>query len=103
MWARAGAMSASRSSASMVVPQKQSNLRTPGLTDRAFHLELDEAVELDCVLHRELLRDGLDEAAHDHRRGLRLRDAAALQIEQLLVADARDGCLVSHLDVVLVD
>src|SRR3954467_3692190 len=43
--------------------------RSRGLSasaDRPFHLELDEAVELEGVLHGELLRDRLDEAAHDH-------------------------------------
>src|SRR5699024_2265672 len=37
-----------------------------GLTDRTFHLQFNEAVELEGVLHRELLGDGLDEAADDH-------------------------------------
>src|SRR5438128_1949586 len=32
------------------------------LANRAFHLQLDQAVHLDRVLHRELLRDRLDEA-----------------------------------------
>src|SRR5882672_1790509 len=40
------------------------------LTNRSLHLELDQAVHLDCVLERELLRDRLHEAADDHRRGL---------------------------------
>src|SRR6478752_2259976 len=42
------------------------------LANRALHLQLDEAVHLDRVLHRKLLRDGLDEAVHDHLRGLLL-------------------------------
>ena len=33
-----------------------------GLADRAFHLELDQAVQLDRVLQRQLLGDRLDEA-----------------------------------------
>src|SRR5581483_226078 len=54
-----------------------------GLANRAFHLELDQAVHLDGVLERELLRDRLDEARHDHRRGLRLGEAARHQVEEL--------------------
>src|SRR5438552_11827073 len=100
MCSRTGATIASMSAASMVVlqpRQMQSNFRMgPGLADRAFHLELDETVELDGVLHRKLLGDRLDEPANDHRRRLGLRNAAALQIEELLVADARDGRFVSH-------
>src|SRR6266481_5902667 len=51
------------------------------LANRAFHLELDQAVHLDGVLERKLLRDRLDEARDDHRRGLRLRQAARHQVE----------------------
>src|SRR3972149_388822 len=36
------------------------------LADRTLHLQLDEAVELDGVLHRQLLDDRLDQAADDH-------------------------------------
>jgi hypothetical protein len=39
------------------------------LPDRAFHLELDEPVELHGVLHRELPGDRLDEAVDDHGGG----------------------------------
>ena len=35
------------------------------LADRAFHLEFDQAVHLDGVLHRELLDDRLDESVDD--------------------------------------
>src|SRR5439155_11993090 len=62
---------------------------------RAFHVELDEAGELDGVLHRQRLRDGLDEAVHDHGGCLLLRKAAAHQIEDLLVTDLRDRGLVA--------
>ena len=47
-----------------------------GLADGVDHLELDQAVQLDGVLHRQLLRDRLDEAVHDHRGRLLLGEAA---------------------------
>src|SRR5438128_2207238 len=59
----------------------------PGLADRALHLELDQAIQLDGVLHRQLLRHRLDEAVDDHRRGLVLGEAARLHVEELLVGD----------------
>src|SRR5215212_7194298 len=69
----------------------------------ALHLELDEAVHLDRVLHRQLLDDRLDEAVDDQLAGLVLRDAAAHQVEELLLADLRDRGLVADVDVVLAD
>src|SRR5690242_9478205 len=42
-----------------------------GLSANAsLHLQLDEPVELERVLHRQFARDRLDEAAHDHRHRL---------------------------------
>ena len=49
--------------------------RPPRSPERALHLELDEAVELDGVLHRELLREHLEEALDDQVLGLVLRRA----------------------------
>ena len=43
---------------------------------RLQHIELDETVHLDRVLHRKLLDDGLDETGHDHRGGLVLGKTA---------------------------
>src|ERR1017187_1155336 len=59
----------------------------------ADHLQLDQAVELDRVLHRQLLGDRLDEAVDDHRRGLILGEAARAHVEELVVGDAPDGGL----------
>src|SRR3954452_17247366 len=73
------------------------------LADRTCHLELDEPVELQRVLHRQLARDRLDEAAHDHRHRLVLGHAAAHQVEQLVLGDLADCGLVAHLHVVLAD
>src|SRR5215218_10953910 len=69
----------------------------------ALHLELDEAVHLDRVLHRQLLDDRLDEAVDDQLAGLILGDAAAHQVEELLLADLGDRGLVTDVHVVLAD
>src|SRR5919201_1024784 len=74
-----------------------------GSADAAFHLELDEAVHLDRVLHRELLDDRLDEAVDDELARLVLGDAVGHEVEELLLADLRDGRLVADVDVVLAD
>src|SRR5262249_41240852 len=42
------------------------------LPNRALHLQLDQAVHLDRVLHRQLLDDRLDEAVDDQLAGLLL-------------------------------
>src|SRR3954447_17773344 len=73
------------------------------LANRALHLELDQAVHLDRVLHRQLLDDRLDEAVHDQLAGLLLVDAVRHEVEELLVADLRDGGLVADVHVVLAD
>src|SRR5262249_31774616 len=71
--------------------------------DRALHLELDQAVELDRVLERKLLGERLDEAVDDHRLGLGAGDAAAHQIEELLVAHLAHRRLVAEGHVLGVD
>src|SRR4051794_10657108 len=73
------------------------------LANRALHLQLDQPVHLDRVLHRELLHDRLDEAVHDQLAGLLLGDAVRHQVVELLVAYLRDGGLVAHVHVVLAD
>src|SRR3954464_15277929 len=47
------------------------------LPHRPLHLELDELVHLDGVLHRQLLDERLDEPADDHGPPLALRDTPA--------------------------
>src|SRR3954466_14581116 len=73
------------------------------LANGALHLELDEAVHLDRVLHRQLLDDRLDEAVHDQLGGLLLVDAVRHQVEELLLADLRNRGLVADVDVFLAD
>src|SRR5690606_13585553 len=64
--------------------------------DAPLHLQLDQSVQLHRVLQRQLLRHGLDEPAHHHRRGLLFRQTPAHQVEELLLADLRDRRLVPH-------
>ena len=40
------------------------------LTHRAFHLQLDEPIHFNGVLHRQLLDERLDKTVDDHRAGL---------------------------------
>ena len=70
------------------------------LADRPFHFELDEAVQLDRVLHRQLLGEGFDEALDYHIGRLVLAQAPAHQIKQLVLAYLRHCRLVLHHDVV---
>src|SRR5260370_22412931 len=69
----------------------------------ARHLKLDQAVQLNRVLHREFLGDRLNEAVDDQRVGLRLIETTAHQVEELVVTDLGDGCLVADLGLVLFD
>src|SRR3954466_15350697 len=80
-----------------------SSSRQAGSANGAFHLQLDQAVHLDRVLHRELLDDRLDEAVDDELAGLLLGDAVRHEVEELLLADLRHSRLVADVDVVLAD
>src|SRR5258708_14297873 len=87
----------------LMPPRPQSSCPLFRLTDGTGHLELDQTVQLNGVLEWQLLGDWLDKAAHDHRVGFALAQAAAHQIEELLLADLRDGRLVPHLDILFLD
>src|SRR5690606_13439202 len=69
----------------------------------ALHLQLDQSVQLDGLLQRQLPRDRLDEPAHHHRRRLLLGQPPAHQVEELLLADLRDRRLVPHVRRALLD
>src|SRR5215210_3087270 len=73
------------------------------LPDRALHLQLDQSVQLDRVLERQFLGDGLDEAVDDHGHGLLFGEPATHEVEELVLADLRDGCLVLRVDLLLLD
>src|SRR5215208_3459050 len=76
------------------------------LTDAVLKLHAEQALGLDGELHRQLAEHVLAEAVDDERDGVLLRDAALLEVEELLLADARGRRLVldargvvHHLDV----
>src|SRR5881227_2492435 len=64
------------------------------LPDRAFHLQLDQALELDAVFHRELPHEIVDEAVHTQAHCLRFGEAALLHVENLFRADLADAGFV---------
>ena len=73
------------------------------LADRALHLQFDQAVEFDGVLHREFPDDRLDKTCDDHCGCLLLGEATAHEIEELVVTDLGHGGLVPDLGVGLFD
>src|SRR6266487_4679087 len=81
----------------------ESRRSPPRLPDRPFHLERDQAVELERVLHGKFLGDRLDEAAHDHGGRLGLGQPPRPEVEELVVTDLGDGRLVTEGDVLLLD
>ena len=82
-----------------------SDLRIPisALTYAAFHLQLDQAIHFDRVLHWKLFHQRLDEAVNDHRAGLGLGKPATHQVEQLLFTDAANTGLVAHRNILFAD
>lgn len=52
--------------------QRYSRCTGSALTDGAFHLHLHEPVQLDRVLHRQLLYEEVEKAVDDHRDGVGL-------------------------------
>src|SRR6266700_7721636 len=73
------------------------------LTNTAGHFQLDQAVQLNRVLHWELFGDRLDEAVDNQRVGFRLIQTTTHQVEELLITDLRDSRLVAHLGLILFD
>src|SRR2546421_11031027 len=78
-------------------------IRSVRLAHTAGHLQLDQAVQLNRVLHREFLGDRLDEAVDDQRVGLGLIRPTAHQVGELVVTDLRDGRFVADFGLVLFD
>src|SRR5437773_1816735 len=60
------------------------------LANGALHLQGDQPIHFDGVVHRQRLDDRLDEAVHDHRGAFGLGETAAHEVEELLLADLRD-------------
>jgi hypothetical protein len=69
-------------------------LSRPVYSTRAFHLELDQPVQLDRVLHRQLLHDRLHEAVDDHLRGASSSMPRLMQVEELVLAELETVGLV---------
>src|SRR5438046_4826898 len=66
------------------------------LSDRTFHLKLDQALELDAVFHREVADEIVHEPVDAQAHGLRFAQAALLHVENLLGAHLADTCFVLH-------
>src|SRR4051794_7231402 len=99
--ARSKSLSSVNSQPALPLKVGSSSSCQAGSANGAFHLELDQPVHLDRVLHRELLDDRLDEAVDDQLAGLLLRQPVGHQVEELLVADLGHRRLVADVDVVL--
>src|SRR3954462_13111944 len=55
------------------------------LSHRTFERDRDQLLGLDREFHRQLLQHVLDEAVDDQGRGLLVRQAALLAVEQLVL------------------
>ena len=70
------------------------NLFGRKLSDRAFHLQLDQPLELDAVFHRELADEIVDETVDAQAHCLGLGETALLHVENLLGANLADAGFV---------
>src|SRR5690606_18814432 len=77
--------------------------RVQRLSYGALHLQLDATVELDRVLHGQLLGKGLKKPLHDEHRRLFFAETAAAQVKELLLGNLAHRGLVLHGDVVFQD
>ena len=68
--------------------------RWVGLTDGAFHFEVDEAFEFHAVFHGEFADKIVDKAVDREAHGLAFGEAALLHVENLFFADLADGGLM---------
>src|SRR6266705_6032738 len=69
---------------------------TGWLPDRAFHLQLDQPLELYAVFHRELAHEIVDEPVHAQAHRLRLAQAALLHVKNLFRAHLANAGFVLH-------
>src|SRR5829696_5990847 len=65
-----------------------------GLAHTAFETDPQQLLGFHRELHRQLLKDFLAEAVHDHRDGVLGVEPALLAVEDLVLADFRSGRLV---------
>src|SRR5262249_17124218 len=73
------------------------------LADGTFHLQSQQAIQFDRILHRQLFGERLEEAVDDHRLAFGLGQPAALQVEQLLIRDLADGRFVADVHTLFID
>src|SRR5436190_21332096 len=66
------------------------------LSDRAFHLELDQSFQFDRVFHRKLTNEIVNEAVYAQAHRLRLGQTTLLHVEDLFGADLADAGFVLH-------
>src|SRR2546429_6054225 len=72
----------------------RNNSQDRQLSDRAFHLQLDQAFELDAVFHGELADEIVDESVYAQAHSLRFAQTALLHVEDLFGADLADAGFV---------
>src|SRR5205814_4619454 len=66
------------------------------LSDRALHLELDQAFQFNRIFHRKLADEVVDKAVYAQAHRLRFGQAALLHVENLFRADLTDTGLMLH-------
>src|ERR1700687_890276 len=66
------------------------------LSDRAFHLELDQSFQFDRVFHRKLTNEVVNKAVHAQAHRLRFGQTALLHVKDLFGADLADARFVLH-------
>src|SRR5579863_8793842 len=71
--------------------------------DRAGHFELDQTIELDSVFQWKFLGNWLDEPTDDQGIRLSLGQAAAHQVEELLLTHLGYRGLMADLDILFLD
>ena len=66
------------------------------LSNRAFHLELDQAFQFDAIFHRELADEIVYESVNAQTHGLGFAQTTLLHVKNLLGADLADARFVLH-------
>src|ERR1700736_5288467 len=66
------------------------------LSDRAFHLELDQSFQFDRVFHRKLADEIVNKAVHAQAHRLGFAQTSLLHVEDLFGADLTDARFMLH-------
>jgi len=78
------------------VADREAAIIDSALADRAFHLQLDQAFELDRIFHGELPDEIVNESVYAQAHGLGFAQTALLHVKDLLGADLADASFVLH-------